>query len=83
VVNYNKISTKSCGLGRRLWLSAALSRAKAVVGPSPMAWLGLAQTGPAWPGSWLWARPGTSLNPRTSLHFDSLSSQTCLSCLPH
>jgi hypothetical protein len=26
-----------------------------------MAWLGPAQTGSAWPGSWLWAGPGTSL----------------------
>ena len=54
---------KSCGLSRRLWLSATLSRAKAIVGPSPMARPGPAQTGSAWPGSRLWARPGKSLIP--------------------
>jgi hypothetical protein len=52
---------ESLGLSRRLWLSTALSRAKAPAGPSPMAWLGLAQTGSAWPGFRLWAGPGTSL----------------------
>ena len=52
---------ESHGLSRRLQLLAALSRAKALAEPSPMAWLGLAQTGSAWPGIWLWAGPGTSL----------------------
>jgi hypothetical protein len=33
---------QSHGLGRRLWLSATLSQAKASIGLSPMAWLGLA-----------------------------------------
>jgi hypothetical protein len=53
--------TKATGLSRWLWLSATLSRAKASAGPSPMAWPGPAQTGPAWPGSRLWAGPGKSL----------------------
>ena len=39
---------KSHGLGCWLWLSATLSWAKASIGPSPMAWPGL-----AWLGSWL------------------------------
>ena len=43
------------------WLLATLSRAKAITGPSPMAQPGLAEKGPAWPGSWLWAGPGKSL----------------------
>jgi hypothetical protein len=43
--NLQKLSSKnqhdqSRGLSRRLWLSAILSRAKASIGPSPMAWLG-------------------------------------------
>jgi hypothetical protein len=47
VIIYQKLSSKnqhgqSHGLGRRLWLSATLSRAKASIGPSPMAWLGSA-----------------------------------------
>ena len=53
--------TKAAGLGRRLWLSTALSRAKAFAGPSPMAWLGLAQIGLAWLGFRLWAGPSKSL----------------------
>ena len=52
---------KSRGLSRQLRLSAALSLAKALAEPSPMARLGLAQTGSARPGIRLWARPGTSL----------------------
>ena len=58
-----KYMVQSRGPSRRLWLSATLSRAKAIAGPSPMAWLGPAQTGSAWPGFWLWAGPGTSLFP--------------------
>ena len=52
---------ESHGLSRRLWLLAALRLAKALAEPSPMARLGLAQTGSARPGIRLWARPGTSL----------------------
>ena len=52
---------KSHGLSLWLWLSATLSWAKAIAGPSPMAWLGPAETGLAWPGSQLWAGPGKSL----------------------
>ena len=37
------------------------SRAKANIGPSPMARLGLAYLGLAWPGPWPEARPGTAL----------------------
>jgi hypothetical protein len=35
-----KILGESHGLSRWLWLSATLSWAKALVGPSPKAWLG-------------------------------------------
>ena len=42
---------QSRGLSRRLWLSAILSQAKAITGPSLMAWPGPAETGSAWPGS--------------------------------
>ena len=52
---------ESHSLSRRLRLLAALSQAKALAEPSPMARLGLAQTGSAWPGIRLWAGPGTSL----------------------
>ena len=52
---------ESRGLSRRLRLSTALSLAKALAEPSPMARLGQAQTGSARPGIRLWAGPGTSL----------------------
>jgi hypothetical protein len=65
VLVHANIMVESRGLSRRLWLSATLSRAKALAGPSPMAaWLGPPQTGSAWPGFWLWAGPGTSLDAR-------------------
>jgi hypothetical protein len=56
-----KKSSKAAGLSQRLWLFATLSQAKALAGPAPLAWLGLAQTGPAWPGFRLKAGLGTSL----------------------
>jgi hypothetical protein len=56
-----KKRSKAAGPGQRLWLLTTLSQAKALAGPAPMAWLGLAQTGPAWPGFRLKAGLGTSL----------------------
>jgi hypothetical protein len=56
-----KKSSKAAGLSQRLWLFATLSQAKALAGPAPLAWLGLAQTGTAWPGFRLKAGLGTSL----------------------
>ena len=63
---HHKINSKlvqSRGLSWRLWLSATLSQAKAIAGPSPM----------AWPGSRLWAGPGKS---RFLMHGDSCLHQT-------
>jgi hypothetical protein len=52
---------QSRGLSRRLWLSDISSQAKAVFRPSPLARLGPAYFGLAWPGSWPGAGLGTSL----------------------
>ena len=53
---------QSRGLSRRLWLSDMSGQAKAVFRPSPLARLGPAYFGLAWPGSWPGAGPGTSLH---------------------